>query len=86
MRRKSKEVEVDDDGFTMVKPSFSASMSAVDVSPESKKRKNRAEDLKDFYVFQLKERKMAEWGDSKKQESLDKIKFNEMKSNNKFQL
>ena len=86
MRRKSNEVEVDEDGFTLVKPSFSTSMSVVDSRLSSKKRKNRAEDLKDFYVFQLKERKMAEWKDEKKRESGDKIKFNEMKSSNKFQL
>jgi ribosomal RNA-processing protein 7 len=85
-RRKSKEKVVDDDGFTLVKSSLSTSESTMGPIEETRKRKNKAEDLKDFYAFQLKERKISEWKDTKKQEASDKAKFNEMKISKKFQL
>ena len=85
-RRNSKIAEVDEDGFTLVKPTFSSTVATTDAVPESKKRKSKGEDVNDFYRFQLKERKMAEWGAEKLQAAQDTIKFNEMKSNNKFQL
>ena len=86
VRRKSKEKIIDDDGFTLVKSTLSVSESTIGPVEGTRKRKNKAEDLKDFYAFQLKERKIAEWKDSKTQEASDKAKFNEMKMNKKFQL
>lgn len=85
MRRKSKDKEVDEDGFELVKPT-SMVMTPVAAETDSKKRKSRGEDLTDFYRFQLKERKMAAWSDVKTQESLDKAKLVHMKESNKFQL
>ncbi len=83
-KRKSKEVEVDDDGFTLVKPSVKQ-IQLEEVSPTNSKKKKRAE-LDDFYRFQLKERKTAEWNDVQKQKEMDRRKIEEMKSNKKFQL
>ena len=86
MRRKSREKTVDDDGFIMVQPKMNTTASVPSVSTESKKRKSRAEDLTDFYRFQLKERKVAEWSDAKRRDAKDRMKLNEMKNSNKFQL
>lgn len=84
LRRKSKQVEVDEDGFTLVKPSFSNSV-APDQTVSKKKRKSN-EGLSDFYRFQLKERKIEEWTQTKRQEALDKEILNNMRSSKKFQL
>jgi ribosomal RNA-processing protein 7 len=86
MRRKSREKIVDDDGFTLVQPQSNSMVSVPSMAGESKKRKSRAEDLTDFYRFQLKERKVAEWSDAKRREAKDRTKLNEMKNSNKFQL
>ena len=80
-RRKSKKTEVDDDGFTLVKPSMVGNPNEV----VSRKRKS-SEGVSDFYRFQLKDRKIAEWSEEKRQEVRDKTKMNEMKSSGKFQL
>lgn len=84
MRRKSREQEVDEDGFIMVKPKFTAS--APVETPETKKRKSKPDSVSDFYRFQLKERKMSEWSETKRQQQKDAARFNEMKNSNKFQL
>ena len=84
LRRKSEQVEVDEDGFTLVKPSFSNSVVA-DQTVSKKKRKSN-EGLSDFYRFQLKERKVEEWTQTKRQEALDKEILNNMRSSKKFQL
>lgn len=81
LRRKSKTQDVDEDGFIMVKPALNASIAP----PATKKRKSQ-EGVSDFYRFQLKEKKIAEWTQEKRQETLDKIKLGEMKSSGKFQL
>ena len=86
LRKRSKEKEVDEDGFELVKPSFSTTVAAPLATVPSKKRKSAEGGLSDFYRFQLKERKKEEWAEEKRQESLDKDRFNEMKSQNKFQL
>ena len=83
LRRKSKQVEVDEDGFTMVKPSFS---NAVVAAQTVSKKKRKSEGLSDFYRFQLKERKVEEWTQTKRQEALDKDILNNMRSSKKFQL
>ena len=83
LRRKSKQVEVDEDGFTLVNPSFSNSVVA-DQTVSKKKRKSEA--VSDFYRFQLKERKIEEWTQTKRQEALDKDILNNMRSSKKFQL
>ena len=84
MRRKSKEQEVDEDGFIMVKPKVTST--AIATPTETKKRKPKADSLTDFYRFQLKERKMSEWSETKRQQQKDVTRFNEMKNSNKFQL
>ena len=84
LRRKSKQVEVDEDGFTLVKPSFSNNVIVQAVSLTKKRKSN--EGLSDFYRFQLKERKVEEWTQTKRQEALDKEILNQMRSSNKFQL
>jgi ribosomal RNA-processing protein 7 len=85
MRKKSKQKEIDEDGFELVKPSFSNTI-PVASSVSTKKRKTSSEGLSDFYRFQLKERKIAEWSAEKKQEAIDKDRINQMRSENKFQL
>ena len=80
MKRKSKLTEVDEDGFTLVKPSING-----EATISSKKRK-LTEGSTDFYRFQLKDRKIAQWTEEKRMESVDKAKLNEMKSSGKFQL
>ena len=83
LRRKSKQVEIDEDGFTVVKPSFS---NTVFSHPDLSKKKRKSNELSDFYRFQLKERKVEEWTQTKRQEALDKEILNQMRSSNKFQL
>lgn len=85
MKRKSREKEVDEDGFIMVKPKVT-NVTVVPSQTESKKRKSKSDELTDFYRFQLKERKMAEWSEAKRQQASDVQRFTEMKNNNKFQL
>jgi ribosomal RNA-processing protein 7 len=85
MKRKSHEQEVDEDGFILVKPKVS-NVASIPAQPESKKRKSKSDSLTDFYRFQLKERKMAEWSESKRQQASDVARFTEMKNNSKFQL
>jgi ribosomal RNA-processing protein 7 len=87
LRRKSKEREVDEDGFELVKPS-NPGASAVPTAQvaDSRKRKSRNEDMKDFYRFQLRERKVAEWSDQRRSALQDQQRLLEMKSSNKFQL
>ena len=86
-RRRSKEQDVDEDGFIMVKPKFTGASAVSANQTDSKKRKSRGEDgVTDFYRFQLKERKMAEWSETKRQHIKDTARFNEMKNSNKFQL
>ena len=87
LRRKSKEKEVDEDGFELVKPS-NPGTSAVPTAhcADSRKRKSRNEDMKDFYRFQLRERKVAEWSDQRRSALQDQQRLLEMKSSNKFQL
>jgi hypothetical protein len=84
LRRKLKQVDVDEDGFTVVKPSFTNSV-VSDAHVSRKKRKSN-EGLSDFYRFQLKERKVEEWSQTRRQEALDKEHLNNMRSSNKFQL
>jgi ribosomal RNA-processing protein 7 len=86
LRKKQKEKEVDVDGFELVKPAAPLTTAFVDTSANRKKRKSSSEGLSDFYKFQIKERKLAEWGDIKKQEFSDKDRLEEMKSQNRFQL
>ena len=87
LRRKSREKVVDDDGFELVQAKPAATLSTPSVAAtESKKRKSKGEDLTDFYRFQLKERKLAEWSDAKQRDAKDKLKLADMKSNAKFQL
>ena len=84
MRRKSKLVEVDADGFTLVKP---VSTNTGSTQPTDRRKRKSADAVQsDFYRFQLKERKIAEWSEEKRQETLDKEKLNEMKASRKFQL
>ncbi len=84
LRRRSKQVEIDEDGFTLVKPSFSNII--VDQPPSSKKKRKSNDGLSDFYRFQLKERKVEEWTQAKRQEAIDKEVLSQMRSSNKFQL
>ena len=87
LRRKSREKEVDEDGFELVKPS-SGLAGAVPTGGEveSKKRKSRSGDVTDFYRFQLRERKVAEWSEQQRRVVQDKDRLLEMKNSNKFQL
>ena len=85
MRRKSKQKEIDEDGFELVKPSFNNN-TIPSIPLTNKKRKSTNDGLSDFYRFQLKERKIAEWSAEKKQEALDKDRINQMRSQYKFQL
>jgi ribosomal RNA-processing protein 7 len=84
LRRNLRQVEVDEDGFTLVKPSFTNSVMAD--APVSRKKRKSSEGLSDFYRFQLKERKVDEWNQTRRQEALDKEYLNNMRSSNKFQL
>ncbi len=86
MRRKSRETEVDEDGFTLVKAKVSMVQPVTPSSSDSRKRKAKSEGLTDFYRVQLKERKSAEWRDTKRQQARDLERLNEMKNRNKFQL
>lgn len=86
LRRKSREKEVDEDGFELVKPS-NPTLSAVPTAEaaDTRKRKSRAE-TSDFYRFQLRERKVAEWSDHQRKMNADKVRITEMKNSEKFQL
>ncbi len=85
LKRKLKEKVIDEDGFELVQPSATNTFTS-DSEHSRKKRKSSSEGLNDFYKFQMKERKMAEWGDIKKQEVLDKSRLEDMKAQKKFQL
>jgi hypothetical protein len=85
MRRKSKQVEIDEDGFTLVKPTNGQTV-VVDSVPTSSKKRKQNDGFSDFYRFQLKERKVEEWTQTKRQEALDKEYLNNMRSSKKFQL
>ena len=85
MRRKSKQVEIDEDGFTLVKPT-NGQMAVVDSVPTSSKKRKQNDGFSDFYRFQLKERKVEEWTQTKRQEALDKEYLIKMRSSKKFQL
>lgn len=87
LKRKMKDKIVDEDGFELVKPSASSNSLTVDTDNSlRKKRKSSSGGLDDFYKFQVKERKMAEWGDMKKQEYSDRSRLEDMKAQKKFQL
>lgn len=87
LKRKMKDKIVDEDGFELVKPSASSNSLTVDTDNLlRKKRKSSSGGLDDFYKFQVKERKMAEWGDMKKQEYSDRSRLEDMKAQKKFQL